>query len=114
MSNQCNTTSTPKYSIVKNKTSLDLNVELPGIIKQDAKITAEENIVTIEAARKNNIPEEWQLINQTSLIEDYKLTLEIDKSYNLASTKATFENGILTLSIEKHASVLPREINILN
>lgn len=113
MTNQCNKVR-PDYKSETTENGVVLNIELPGVLKENATITSEANTLSIRAKRENGIPEEWQLINQSKLTEEYTLELELSKDFNLADTKANFSNGILKLEIAKHEAVLPRKIDILD
>ncbi len=113
MTNQCNTIR-PDYTSETTDHGVILKIELPGVLKEDAKITTEANTIKVLATRKNSIPEDWQLINQAKLSEEYSLELELSQDFNLAETKASFSNGILKLEITKHEAVLPRQIDILD
>jgi len=113
MTNQCNAIK-PDYTTETTEKGVILNIELPGVLKQNTSITSEANTLTVTAKRDNAIPEEWQVINQARLTEEYALELELSQDFNLADTKANFKNGILRLEIAKHEAVLPRKIDILD
>ena len=113
MTNQCNAIR-PDYTTENTEQGVVLSIELPGVLKQDTKITSVGNTINILAKRENSIPEEWQLINQARLNEEYALEIELHQDFDLANTKASFSNGILKLEIVKHEAVLPRQINILD
>lgn len=106
--------SAPHYTSSTTDTGLEFSIDLPAVSKENVKLTSEGNELTLTAKRESNAQEDWQLINDHETPTDYKLSLEVHPDLDLASTKASFENGVLKLSITKKEAALPREINILN
>lgn len=104
----------PHYKISKNDTGATILIDLPGVAKENVKLTSEQDTLKVSATRLQNIPEDWQLINQAAKPESYELELEIDKTLNILAVEAKFENAVLALTISKHEASLPREISILN
>lgn len=103
----------PDYASETTEHGLVLNIELPGVLKENTKVTSEGSQLKVAAKRENNIPEDWQLINQAKITEEYELELELHEDFNLAETKASFANGILKLEIAKHEAVKPKQIEII-
>jgi HSP20 family protein len=62
-----------------------ITAEMPGITKEDVKVTIEEGLVTIHAEKGN---------------KKYHTELPIDKELDADSTKASYINGILELKIQ--------------
>ena len=104
----------PTYTSKTNDEQLTLSIELPGVLKEDTTISSEANTLKVTAVRKHQIPDDWQLINQSPLTDNYQLTLELHKDLNLSLAKASFKNGILQLIVPKHEAMLPRKIDIID
>ncbi len=104
----------PHYKIANNETGASISIDLPGVKKEDVKLTSKAGALTVSASRTQTTPEGWQLINQAAKPEEYELDLELDKTLNVSDAEAKFENAVLTLSISKHEESLPREISIQN
>ena len=104
----------PNYKITNTDTGASIAIDLPGVKKEDLKLTSEQHSLSISAARAQSTPEKWTLINQATKPQHYKLDLELNDDLNPASADARFENAVLTLSINKHPASLPREIAIQN
>lgn len=62
-----------------------ITAEMPGITKEDAKVTISEGLVTIHAEKGS---------------KKYHTELPIDKELDADSTKASYINGILELRIQ--------------
>ncbi len=104
----------PNYKVSNNDTGATVLIDLPGVTREDVKLTSERGTLKVNASRTKNTPESWQLINQAAKPEGYELELEMDKTLNISTAEAKFENAVLTLTISKHEASLPREISILN
>jgi HSP20 family molecular chaperone IbpA len=104
----------PNYKITNNETGAIIAIDLPGVRKEEVKLTSERDTLKLIAPRTQNIPEGWQLINQAIKPDGYELDLELDSTLNIPAAEAKFENAVLTLNISKHEASLPREISILN
>jgi HSP20 family protein len=62
-----------------------ITAEMPGITKEDVKVSMEEGLVTIHAEKGN---------------KKYHTELPVDKELDPDSTKASYINGILELKIQ--------------
>ena len=75
-----------------NENKLFYNIELPGIKKENLKVTVNNNIVKIKAKKFNKDNKETFNFNKT---------LSIPSIYDLLSLKAELSNGILEISLNK-------------
>lgn len=104
----------PNYKVNNSDTGAVISIELPGVKKEDVKLTSERESLKLTADRNQSTPDNWQLINQATKPVAYELELELDSTLNVSKAEAKFENAVLTLTISKHEASLPREISILN
>ena len=104
----------PNYQVSNNDTGATISIDLPGVKKEDIKLISEQDSLKITASRNQEVPEDWQLINQASKPEIYELELSLNSDLNGASSEASFKNAVLTLNVSKHEAAKPREISILN
>jgi len=77
-------------SINEKDNVMIITAEMPGITKEDAKVTISEGLVTIHAEKGT---------------KKYHTELPIDKELDADSTKASYINGILELRIQLKKSV---------
>lgn len=73
------------YKSVKDKT-LTIEIELAGVKKEDITIKFEKNNLIVNSKKKEIA---------------YTKTVTIDEKYNLDSTSAKYENGLLTITINE-------------
>lgn len=72
-------------SINEKESTLVITAEMPGIIKEDVKVTMEEGLVTIHAEKGT---------------KKYHAELPVDNELDADSTKASYINGVLELKIQ--------------
>jgi len=94
-------TYTPKADYYETENGFALEVELPGVKKEDMDIQVEKNIITVKATRAR---------------KDEKYTYE--RSFRLAddidteNIKVSLENGILRFELAKKAQAAARKLTI--
>lgn len=97
--NECSYTPKADYYEVEN--GFKLEVELPGVKKEDLDMQIEKNILTVKATRVR---------------KDEKFTYE--RSFRLAddidtdNIGAAFENGVLSFSLSKKQQAAARKISV--
>ena len=72
-------------SINEKENTLVITAEMPGITKEDVKVTMEEGLVSIHAEKGN---------------KKYHTELPVDNELDADSTKASYINGVLELKIQ--------------
>jgi len=77
-------------SINEKENVMIITAEMPGITKEDAKVTIDEGLVTIHAEKGN---------------KKYHTELPVNKELDADSTKASYINGILELRIQLKKSI---------
>lgn len=102
----------PNFKATKTDTGAELKIDLPGVGKDKLNIKSEENRLTVNAEKSQTVNHDWQLISDSKVATHYELKLETSSDLDLSTTVAKLENGVLTLSIQKHQKSLPREISI--
>ncbi|MGJ8673560.1 Hsp20/alpha crystallin family protein [Rubritalea sp.] len=109
---QKSTTLNPRYNTVTHEKGVHIHIDLPGVNKQDISITSEKTQLKISATRENAQPEAWTLLNQVERPSSYQLKLNVHSDFDLSSTTAQLEHGVLKLSLSKREESLPRQINV--
>ena len=103
----------PALDVVEHENELVVNAELPGMKKEDVKITFEKNVLTISGERKQaELPETSKVllreIPNKGINRSLKFAIDVDAD----KISAEMNNGILTVTLPKTEDVKAREINI--
>jgi HSP20 family protein len=88
-------------------------VELPGVVKEDITLEANEMYLRIAAnvKRPTEVPEEDVLVSERTLgLIEREVELPIPVVPQ--GSKAALENGILTITLKKSPAVIMREIKL--
>ena len=81
----------------EKENTMVITAEMPGITKEDVKVSMEEGLVTLHAEKGN---------------KKYHTELPVEKELDTDSTKASYINGILELKIQFKKSPKPKSKEI--
>ncbi len=103
----------PSVDISDDKDNYYLTAELPGVDKNNIKITVKDNTLTISGERKEEKEEKdknfyRREISYGNFIRSFELPDSIDQN----KIKANYKDGILKLTIPKKEEAKPKEIEI--
>jgi HSP20 family protein len=103
----------PAVDLTENQTEYTLVAELPGMTKDDVKITINDNVLSLKGEKKaeKQVKEEnWHHIERSygTFERSFALSTSVDKT----KVKARFENGVLRVVLPKSEDSRTREINI--
>lgn len=103
----------PAVDIAEQDDQYVVKIELPGVNKDDVKITLESNILTIRGEKKQE--KENKEDNYHKMERSYG---SFQRSFTLPATvksdkiDASFKDGILTVSLPKAEEAKPKQIDI--
>ncbi|MGB2868076.1 MAG: Hsp20/alpha crystallin family protein [Bacteroidota bacterium] len=104
---------TPAVDIAEHENDYVVNVELPGVSKDDVKITLESNILTIRGEKKQEKESKDQSLHRVE--RSYGA---FQRSFTLPTTvkneriDAVFNDGILTVTLPKAEEAKPKQIEV--
>ncbi|MFW5823600.1 MAG: Hsp20/alpha crystallin family protein [Marinobacter sp.] len=103
----------PAVDIKENKESFVIDAELPGMEKDDVKVTVHEGVLTIQGERKQ---EEETGDDKHHRVErvygSFTRRFTLPDNVDPDSVRAKFKNGILSLTLNKVEPVEPRSIEV--
>ncbi|MGH9633725.1 MAG: Hsp20/alpha crystallin family protein [Candidatus Angelobacter sp.] len=103
----------PPVDISEDDHNITLQAEIPGVKQEDLNITLENNVLTIAGERK--FKEEEKKENFHRIERRYG---KFTRSFTLPATvdaekvNATFENGLLNITLAKREEFKPKQITI--
>jgi len=89
-----------KADILKNEEGYTINIDVPGVKKEDLKISYEDGYLTVEAKASTEAKEKEKFITRERFSGSCKRSFylgDIDKD----SIKASHENGVLSISFNE-------------
>ncbi|MBN1292207.1 MAG: Hsp20/alpha crystallin family protein [Candidatus Latescibacteria bacterium] len=107
------TTWNPGADIVESKDGFALTLDVPGIAKEAINVKVHEGILTVSGTRKRSEIEDEKLFRyyerpDGSFSRSFRLPDFIDSD----SIKASYENGVLKLEVQKKEEAKPHTITI--
>jgi len=91
-----------------------VKVDLPGIAKDDIKISLDNGVLSIiaETTKENKEEKEGKLIRQERHYGKFVRQLSVGSDVDPAGVKAAFDNGVLSLTLPKMKELPPSTVSI--
>ena len=103
----------PPVDIVEEADAIRIMTELPDVMPENVKISLENNVLMIHGTKEHVAEERAERVHR------YERTYgTFERSFTLPSTvdanaiKATYENGVLTVTLPKVEKAKPRQIAV--
>jgi HSP20 family protein len=103
----------PPVDIQETGEAYRLQAELPGLTRDDINITLENNVLRLTGERKferDAKKENFQRIERT--YGAFSRAFALPQQVNSEGVQASFENGVLTITVPKAEQAKPRKIAI--
>jgi len=103
----------PEVDIEEKDTEYVVTVELPGVKKDDVKISLKDNVLTISGEKKR-----VKKINKKNFYQCERVFCSFERSFRLPELvdhekiEAEFKDGILTIVVPKSPESKPKSIEI--
>jgi HSP20 family protein len=101
----------PLASVLENEDGYTLEVEMPGVSKENLEMWIENNELTVVGRRTAPLVE-GALIHREARQENYRRTFELDPTIDAGKISAKIDQGIVTLTLPKAEQVKPRKIAV--
>ena len=105
-------TAQPAYHVERHDEGVSLSLALPGVQRDDLRVSTTDGHVTIEGRRTNSVPENWSTRRELESPDVYKLVLRLHPDLDPSSASAKLADGILRLHFSKHEAAKPRTISV--
>jgi HSP20 family protein len=104
---------TPSADISETDTAYLIKAEIPGVNKEDVKVSIENGMLTIQGERKMEKEEKGKRYHRIersygSFIRSFRVPDDADES----AVKAEFKDGVLNVTLNKSARAKPKAINV--
>jgi HSP20 family protein len=103
----------PPADVIENKDSFVVRAELPGLKKEDVKVTLQNNVLIISGEKKKELEEKNQAYHRVERsYGTFYRSFELPVPVNAGNIKADFKDGILRVELPKNEEARPKEIEI--
>ncbi len=107
----------PRIDIAEDEKNIFIHAEVPGIAKEDIKVTInDDNVLTIKGHKKRESKSDDT--NSKSFIRversfgEFQRSFMLPENVNKDSINAKFENGVLDIVLDKAEPEKPKEIEV--
>jgi HSP20 family protein len=102
----------PHFRSQEDEEGATLLVALPGVKKEDLRLTLHESDLRIEAKRSDEVPEDWRTHRDSGANCQYRLNVHLTSRFDGTNSAASLEAGILTLQVPVREEAKPRQISV--
>ena len=103
----------PRADVMEGATEFRVTLDLPGVKQEDLDISLENMTLSVKAKRETEVPEGFALVrHERAAKADFERTFNLGNGVDGSSIEATFENGVLMLTLPKSKQSLPRRIEV--
>lgn len=104
----------PRVDIYEDDNSLLVHAEMPGIEKQDVKVSVnEDRILTIKGEKKKeNYEENRSMIRSERIFGSFTRSFVLPENVDIEKVEASYNQGILELKLAKKEPEKPKEVEI--
>ncbi len=103
----------PALEVVETKDATVVSAEIPGLTKEDLKISLHDGVLTISGKRKPAAaPEDTKTLRKETWRGDFSRSIVLSHEVKTDQLRAELSNGILTITLPKAEQARPREITI--
>ena len=103
----------PEVDMIEDKDKVMVNVDLPGMKKEDIKVSVQDNTLTIKGERKAEKEEKDKNYHRVErLYGTFCRSFSLPGKVDGQKIKANYKNGVLSIDLPKAEEVKPKEIPI--
>jgi HSP20 family protein len=103
----------PALELLESETQYKITFELPGVLQEDLSIEVKNDTVTISGEKKQKtLDRDCKPHRLERSFGPFQRTLQFPTAVDFDAAEATFEAGLLHLTIPKSAQSVPRKIQI--
>ena len=104
----------PSLDVAETELGYQVSIDLPGVAKEDVKITIEGRNVTVSARtqRDESKKEGERLIYRERSSSSFARAFTLPEEVDQESSQAKLENGVLSLTLSKKRAVAAKHLTI--
>ncbi len=103
----------PAVDIVEGANDYQIKAELPGVKKEDVKITVQNGVLTIRGEKSRESEKKGDNVRRVERsYGSFQRSFTLPTSVRSEKIEASYDNGILTLSLPKSEESKPKEIEV--
>lgn len=101
----------PPADIYETKDKFIIVLDMPGANKDTIELSSEDNTLMV-SSKTLSTEKEWQPVISEFELAEYRREFSLGTHVNQEAIEAKYENGILTIELEKAEKSKPRKIEV--
>ncbi len=103
----------PPVDIYEDEQNLVLKLEIPGVNEEDLQVSLENNLLTVKGERKFEKEEKEENFHRIERrFGTFTRTFRMPNTVDSDHTSASYDKGILKITLAKRAEAKPKQIKI--
>lgn len=105
----------PKARITENKDNFFINLEMPGVTKEELKISLENNVLSVSGTKKQvKKTEDTNLLMNEIYYGEFSRSFTVTDEIKKDNIEAEFKDGVLNITLPKveEAKPIVKEIEV--
>ena len=103
----------PAIDVVENDNDYVLRADLPGLSEQDINVELHNDVLTVSGERKSEHEERKQGYYRVERSSgSFRRSVRLPEGVKPESIRATFERGVLEVTVPKPAAITPHKVEI--
>jgi len=103
----------PPVDIYEDEQNLVLKLEIPGVNEEDLQVSLENNLLTVKGERKFEKEENEENFHRIERrFGTFTRTFRMPNTVDSDHTSASYDKGILKITLAKRAEAKPKQIKI--
>jgi HSP20 family protein len=103
----------PSVDLSEDKDNVIVKAEMPGMKKDDVKISVQDNVLTLRGEKKQEKEEKGANYHRVERSHgSFCRSFQLPTPVKTDKIKATYKDGVLNVSLPKTEEVKPKEIEI--
>lgn len=104
----------PRVDVVEKDNAYHFHVIVPGVKKEELKLKIEDGVLRISGERKSFEESEGTTIHRIeSTFGSFERAFRLPKDANAEELTAQYQDGVLTITVQKLEKAIARDIEIL-
>lgn len=103
----------PPTDIFEDNKAVKIVAEIPGVRSEDLKLSLENNLLTVRGEKRQEAEERNERVHRYERsYGSFERTFALPRTLDTDQIQATYENGVLTVTLPKVEKARPREIPV--
>ena len=106
-------TASPSLDVLEDKDNYFILADLPGLKREDIKVSLEDGTLTISGERKTGTRTEETSVHRVERFSGrFERSIALPATVSAEKAKATYTDGVLTLTLPKTEQAKPKRIDV--